>query len=700
MNIEKMILDNRTVTDGSLLLIPKDCPENPDLEHYLLTTKQKETILNIISVAHLSDYNNIISIKEIAAALGLKDQTFRNRLRSIREKNNGLLNTLPFGFSDGSYHPKVHLEKLSILSKEDFFLRNPSNPATSSAEKVVVRSNSNALLDRNRTNKANLQKHGMSLPNVNANLPVVRHMGNSPIEQLVNDKVRRKGKYADPNRPADKEQGKEFTIRTRDGRNKKILTRISSRRDILDPEDLQVLYAVYSLIYAYHRDKIKHHIKAGTLPKNLTPVSISHIVKMIGRGKGGGNFDFVRDCLQAIKDTSYDFLGLADIELDDYRLLGYAEMTYKNFTQCIPLTDKGPEIDKETDKIVFGKDATVYVIELPDHIFKQLITETTLFSFPKNGLAVPAILFSIYLKFRSLVKGNEKKSFTLRQISRQMNGHKDNVDRLIKSIKAASGALLRKKLQDDHFLFNFDKVLNEVSFNLWGYHGVISFKEEFLTVTCHEDEMLHCCGASPDMNSPLIVNEVAELYHTENFNKMISKKMASVVPRRFKKFSIIYGEGHNTFELHKYIDTETIDALITRLAVTYGCNDAGVAVQVETDIKSIEYFTLFDKELDSDTFENLLNKFNLSIATTPYLIDLILRLNRRYSIHEELFNVAFNGIEPTMKLQRTIYDINELLKKSYYSNPLNSMDENDSVDIEDDSDGIEDADFYPVYDRE
>lgn len=110
---------------------------------------------------------------------------------------------------------------------------------------------------------------------------------------------------------------------------------------------------------------------------------------------------WVRDCLQAISDTVFDLHGLSEIELGDSTLHGYARHSYRCFEQMSPLVEKDAEIDQETKKVVFGEDATIFLIKLPDNVFSSLIEGERSFLFPTESLRAPAILFSLYLRFRA-----------------------------------------------------------------------------------------------------------------------------------------------------------------------------------------------------------------------------------------------------------------------------------------------------------
>ncbi|WP_432579708.1 replication initiator protein RctB domain-containing protein [Vibrio sinus] len=696
MHESKLIIKNRTAGGGSLILLPQDIPANIDLTHYKLSKSARQTVNSLLASSALADDQGLVSVQEFAAQSGEILHTVRNRLRTLRSK--GLLQSVPFQFSDGSSLPRITCDVLLIESHEDYLSRTVDHTDDSSKTHKIATTINNNLTTQREKNRNMLAEKGFNLPKFSkGNTPaVLRHLGNNPVEQLINTSNRKKGRSAITNKVADAEQAREIFVKASTG-TKKIITRVRSFMNIMDGEDLQVLYATYALVYNYHRNELEKHRKNGTSPKNLTPIHIDQIIDMIGRSRGGPNRMHVRDCLQAIIDTEYDLHGLAEVELDDITLHGYARHSFRNFSYLTPLTETEPEIDPDTGRVVFGLDATIYLVSLPNNVFDLIMKEDQLFAFPEKSLAVPAILFTLYLRFRALCHHGDLTE-TLKNMYRQMSGGKTDLGSFKKALKSAFRSLDKKKLNDPHLRHEYVDELNEIHFNLWGYRGRISFKEEYLKVTCHVEEMLKCCKATSE-NSPIVNNIMSELYQVEHLNKRISRQMSSVVSRRFKKFSVIYGKKQNTIELCKYVSKEEKEFVVDRLCSEYQLNSMAVEVQIDSDIDAIQGLVINNSELSKEHFDFLLESIGIN-PNTLEVLDLIQRINRRTSLHTEIHRVVFDRAEASMKLIRTLKEIEEDLQSARGINQeyLQKEPSGNSRSLDNNS-SIEDADYSMVVNK-
>lgn len=662
MHESELLIKHRTAGGGSLIILPQEKPTNLDLTHYKLSKTARQTVEALLTSGSLADEQGLISVQEFAVHSGEILHTVRNRLRTLRAK--GLLQPIPFKFQDGTSLPRITCDVLVIKTHEEYVKRTAGEVSESPKANDKLPTTNNLTTQREK-NKNMLADKGVNLPKFSkGNTPaVLRHLGNNPVEQLINTSNRKKGRSAVENKVADSEQAREIFVKAATG-TKKIITRVRSFMNIMDGEDLQVLYATYALVYNYHRNELEKHRKKGTSPKNLTPIHIDQIIDMIGRSRGGPNRMHVRDCLQAIIDTEYDLHGLAEVELEDITLHGYARHSFRNFSYLTPLTETEPEIDSDTGRVVFGLDATIYLVSLPENVFNLIMKEDQLFAFPEKSLAVPAILFTLYLRFRALCHHGDLTE-TLKNVYKQMSGGKTDLNSFKKTLKSAFRGLDKKKLNDPHLRHEYIEKLDEVHFNLWGYRGRISFKEEYLKVQCNVEEMLKCCKATNE-SSPTINNLMSELYQVEHLNKRISRQMSSVVPRRFKKFSVIYGKKQDTIELCKYVPREEKDLVVDRLCSEYQLNSMAVEVQVDSDIDSIQGLIINDSELSKRDFDFLLESIGID-SNRIELLDLIQRLNRRTSLHDEIHQIVFDGVEPSLKLIRILKDIEDDLSQNVSS---------------------------------
>lgn len=638
---------NRSASGGTVLYFPEFVADNEELRNSsFLTYKEKETLAILIEVQNHLDEQNTISVNEIAELHNFVPQTFRGRLRNFRTK--GLLKKIDFSFADGSYRAKVVCETLD-LTPLIIGINGKSKPENKPP------------INKPRWNiKAALEKegHGM-LPKVTKeNLPMaVRHMGNNPIEQLINQNIRKKGRGADKDKVPDREEVRFFYVKGVD-RSEKIPARIKSYNNIMDPEDLQVLYCCYSLIYHFHKDKLEKHFMEGTLPRNLTPVHINHIIDLLGRWRSGPNRAYVRDCLQAIADTAYDLHRLGEVEFEDGSLSGYAQETFRNFESFSPLSDKAPEVDKKTGRILFGEGATIFLIKLPQGIFERLMQQDTLFAFPQNALAANAFLFTLYLRFRALCK-DKGYDDRISDLHKKL-APKQSLKSFKKTIRTAFKEM--PKVKDNFLWAKYDDIEDIYHFNIWGYHGRLSFKENYMSVTCHESEMLTCCNAEPELNAPVVNNELSTLYYNQRLEKSIARQLGASLDRRFLKFSVTYASGAfgapSEILIHKYTTEQAFDDAVEAISETHFVDHLAIEIQIKADMENISGLEIAGRELEESEFYYLLKKLHLDLDHRQ-IIGFIQRIHRKKKLHNDLFEVTFNGVEPSLSLLKQIATIKQ-----------------------------------------
>ncbi|USD59066.1 DUF3346 domain-containing protein [Vibrio sp. SCSIO 43140] len=703
MEQEIIIVDHQP-SDGSLVVL--DLSKIPtfykelDLQRLGFNVSNREMLTCLFSF--IKDSNvTIVSIQEMVAQTGWPLQTVRNRVRSLRSKS--LLTKFPFKYRDGSKTPpKAVCEVLDLNAYLD-------NHAVPLIAENTDKANNALLAARNRNTRL-LAVHELdSLPKVSKdNLPtVVRHLGNHPVEQLVKPVARRKGKSAPTNKSPDREQARHFYVSNAEGNTVKVPCKIRSYMNIMDHEDLQVLYACYTLIFQYHKKALPKHRQNGTLPKNLTPVHIHSISAMIGRARSGPNNAVIRDCLYAIDDTQFDFHGLAEVELADSTLHGYAKMEYKNFKYFTPLTDKQAEID-DKQQLRFGDDATIYLISLPDTVFEALMEEDQVFAFPESALTVPPIVFSLYLRFRARCKGPKQKYDTpLSSLHSSMTGasHKSKFTHFKHLLKSSFELLMVKDTfrNKEGLEFKYSEDSQEYTFNLWGYHGRLSFKEDYLTVTCDLEEMLKYCkaGTGDNSGSPVIDNEISELY-ADTLNKKISRQFGKFVDRKFKKYSVVYPLSNSTsknFELSKYTSDDDIEMIANYFGKLTNKLYASVEVQIRAELEMIKGLELCGEELTSQQFSDLMDALDIDLFSINE-VDIIHRFSRNTRYHEELLSVA-KGATPSLQIMTRINALIESIAKSNNRSltPMELLDSNLRLELKSmgsqqaDTFGIEDANF-------
>lgn len=219
-------------------------------------------------------------------------------------------------------------------------------------------------------------------------------------------------------------------------------------------------------------------------------------------------------------------------------------------------------------------------------------------------------------------------------------------------------ALDRKSIDSDHLQYNYDDDRDRLTFNLWGYHGFIDLREDLISVTVHETEMLACCGSRNPNAGPTRANDLSVLYVNDNINKRISRQLSSIIPRRYKKFSVIYtNNGDSEFELHKYVNADNIADVVDNLTRAYNVEALAVEIQIQTDLDGIEGLAFNNHSLTSADFEWMNSQLNIIPMPMLHTIEFIRRLSRRVTLHDELYDVVFNNAAPSDKLIRTVSEI-------------------------------------------
>ncbi|EGQ7973669.1 DUF3346 domain-containing protein [Vibrio parahaemolyticus] len=659
----EIIVRHKTASDGSLLIIP-DIYKDVDVatlnfENQKVSSQLVETVKLFISQMGLADEQNIISIAQLSDATELKLTTLQARIRTLRKK--GFLTSVPFKFSDGSFKPKILCEVLSIE-----ILHESYSPEESKSDKKIV--------DNRWQTKALLKKHGINpLPDVKKNLPpVVRHKGNNLIDQLVGTEIRknRSIKREEITQPAANSRRK-FFIKVVDGNEvvtKTVSTTVRSYSNIMDPFDLQVLYAVYSLIYNYHNYYLVEKGLDIAELKNLTPINVDHIIDFLGKARGGPNRAIIRNSLYAIADTCYDLLGMKKFELYDGTLDSYAIEEYRNFEKFWPLGHLEEDINNP-DEVKLNSDTMLYMIQLPSHVFKKLMTEQYLFAFPQKALEVSAIIFMLYLRFRVLCQDDKYDAF-LASICKSLSTNGE-LDQFKRDIRTGLNQINNKAslIADDHLSCKYFKEIDTYKFNLWGYHGTISFREDFLSVTCDKDEMIKCCNSDPngDDSAPTIINEISYLI-PENVNKKVQRSISSIISRRLKKYSINYEILGYPLEFTKYVSDDDKAQIIELLSRYYSINSLALELQINEDFEKLMGLKIRDIELSREQFLELISLTDIDLFDINE-VDLINRIQRKVSIHNDIYSLVIEGAEATDNLCESLKDIESQIRKSPHKLP-------------------------------
>lgn len=578
----------------------------------------KPTIQAINDAQTFADTEHTVSTSVIAEILKITMKALNDRIRLLRKLD--LLTEIPFIFI-GKHPAKRRVLCFSIII--DTPLVNKANTMISEAT-VDMNALSKKRENSRRTYKALelSQRPNVSQPPSH----VIRQSDTFLIEQLaVNGK--------DPRNPL----AKTFYVMAEDGKSHPVIAKIQSFSRILDSDDLQVLFATYTLIYLYHEKAISDHMISRSKPRNLTPVYVDDILRIQQRALGGESRRSTRESLRAIRDTEYDLYGLTNIRTNNDIVANYAERRFRNFTQCSALSEHAPEVTPDGENVVFGENAMIYLIELPDHIFKSLLYNKTLFVFPTASLSVPSIIFMLYLRLRSKCRSDYD------ELLKNLN-HAIAPSRRYSDFKKSLVAAMKKlnKFKDPYLFAHYRDDENDVVFNLWGYHGRLSLKENYLTVKANQKEIIEACGldfstqASPTKRNDIYLNFLPLI----KVDKVLPKNLQRIIQRDMTKYTVQYQNPKNKNETHiitAYSNTLNISQAVEMLSEAYGLDIALIEEKVKQDIEAISKFIVNDHKISYDDYVTL-----KLVTNAPNLSgeDFIRAFFRRRTMFDELHSIV------------------------------------------------------------
>ncbi|KLV03561.1 hypothetical protein ABT56_19225 [Photobacterium aquae] len=617
---------NRDATNGSFFYFEGQQIDLEVLEKLSDQSKSvKPTLSAILAAVELKDDESTVSTSTIAEKMGITIKALNDRLRQLRKLN--FIVELPFVFTG----EKTFKRRTMCFAVQ--FEQESIDNVNSDIEKKKTEIKKLAV-KREFMRKAQKEIQLGDRPDVSNKLPcIVRHSNSFPIEQLaINGK--------DPRT----KMAKKFYVTSEDGETKTVLARIQSHSRILDSDDLQVLFATYTLIRLYHEKESETHFLNGTTPNKLTPVYVDDILLVQQRALGGKSRRLVRESFKAIRDTEYDMYGLTNIKTKDGNLSFYGERRFRNFSECIPLSEYAPEISKDYSDVIFGDDSMIYLIELPDHIFESLMYNKTLFAFPTNSLSAPSLIFLLYLRFRSKCNNSDKYDDSLKNLNKVIAPSKrlgDFKRSLITSMKRLS------KIDDPYLFSRIDTETNEITFNLWGYHGKISTKENYLTIKCHQKEVVAACGLDTSkQNAPTKYNDLySNFAPLMQIDKILPKNIERIIKKDVTKYTVTYkhpSTGNTSAPLTVYSDSSEINDAVDFLCKSYGFEIALVEPKIREDIEKLSHFTVKGHSVTKDEY-----------LTIKYICDasgldgngFIRAFFRKTSLHDELHTLILGEVD-------------------------------------------------------
>ncbi|MFA0393460.1 replication initiator protein RctB domain-containing protein [Vibrio sp. 10N.222.54.A1] len=582
----------------------------------------RETLESILDNQCNIDSENSISVSQIADCLGLSSATMNSRIRTLQNLN--ILSEVPFCFvrPTGEQIAKRRIKCLVINSLATLAVGTQKSITTH--EKM-----SQLAKKKHRVKKTYEELSLHDRPTIPKNMPsALRHTESFVIEQLATSNNELRQKIA-----------KSFYVTTAEGKTHQLVAQIQSFSRILNSNDLQVLFACYTLIYLYHKKTIPLHLSENSKPVNLSPIHIDDILRVQQKSLGGESRKQVRDSLMAIKDTEYDLFGLVNITIGDESVSKYADRRYRNFTQCRSISDYKAEV--KGDEVIFATNAMIYLIELPTHIFESLLYSKTLFVFPPSSLTVSSVLFMIYLRFRSLCRTTL--SGSLQNLNAQISPSQrlgDFKRTLLTSMKKLN-RLNKKYLYSDYCAEN-----QKITFNLWGYHGVISLKDNSLVVTANQKEVIEACNLDFDQQkSPTRKNDVYyDLLPFLQVEKAIPRNLQKIVKVHKSKYALEYQlpSSDIVITLTAYDSPYEVNIAIDELGSAYNIETVLIEEKVKQDMETISRLTLNDYEVTLEDFSTI-----KLISNSPRLsgIGFIRAFLRKKTLREELHSILANELD-------------------------------------------------------
>lgn len=646
----ELIFHNRTKAEGKFLYFPQEVLDiDSEIDTSSLSKVQLDTLKCISYAFQMKDAENSFSISDLADHFDIVLDTFRNRIRGLEKL--GLLEPIPFRFGNGDKGGKVTCITFTTGSNSTEANSKKSQPIARSS--ISDKSTNAALIASKRKASSELcAGYGLAIPPKQvldqSEKQIIRPKGSFPIEQIV-----------PPGKVSKKSIANSFKVVTENG-TVDCKVRVFSDSRIMHASDLQNLLGVYTLIYNYHEWMLDSYRTEHQFPLNQTPVSLNHLLRIRGMAPNGKARERMRESIGAIYDTTFDLFDLANLAFIDDTLEPYVRQRYKCFEQCTPLVNTGttgaPRI--EGDRVIFGENASLFLISLPEHIFKSLLSSNYVFAFPPSSLSSPALIFSLYLRFRSRITSNKQ--------SKDNNAtYVENLKKTYSDMGATStfgnfkttlvGNLKQmNKANDEHCTSSLDEDNQVIYFNLWGYHGSLDLIDLTLSVDCHLEEMLHCCNVtSSSMKRPTAQNKLtAGLSFHEKMNELIFTDAARVLKPVLRRTTVTYlCVKDRKMVLTKYNSKDEIEFAIKVIAKASTLPIGVVADRVSSDLKGLRGLYIGDenRELNHDDMDTLLLLCGLKYKFVN-IVDLIHSLNKMTSIHRDIEDVVWNGKSPSSKL--------------------------------------------------
>lgn len=511
-----MILYNLTANDGSMIYYPTDFSITMDqVESFGLSFTKNELVIidAIIKAYYIIDDNRVVTIKTLDAIYQtpLKYHQINHAIRKLHTM--GYLKELSFEFATSGTKRKCKLYELVFSEKKCIVdLVEIKNKQQKHAKNRKL-----AQVSRRETTQLMDTKGLRKPPSVTSNTQLVKQQVNYPFEQI----------YAPRGSNKQKLVGYVWG-KNKQGDSVSVPCQVSSTSRVVTDDDILTYYSLISLTYTYHLQWRNSYLASNEIPVNKTPVMIADIIKMRGISEGEPSRKRIRESMEALHRTEYDFGAIMPIEWegqDFYKISNFRILQLESYSTIQP-------------KIINGEFVTninAWTIKWPDAFFKAIFfNNESAWVFPRYLLSLDPLLCLLYLHCRANYQ-KQKLSMDLEHLRKRIarnEGYDNFRKRLLRSLKQAK----TKMHCAPEYIEGDRKNLYYVKLNLFGYNVKIDFNEDYISITKNERAFLEALNVN-NFSKPTIRNEMKELeiYKTLNLsdNPKRQEKVVNVTETPF-----------------------------------------------------------------------------------------------------------------------------------------------------------------------
>lgn len=654
-----------TAKEGSRLHVSPDLTIDA-FARDCFTARQHEKIAHLLEVSRpLLDAQHTVSRDTLVESLSMTKKVLEGLLTTLRSKS--ALLPVVFQFNDGSYHNRVVIESLQGIGSP------PSKGRSAKpSKKVSARKLNSVLLEKGQ-------------------LPVPPRRGGKPTATGVTVKngLDFSAVLKAPTRPKTKltvaelkRKDEDFLAKVQvyDDHNNKhfVPVAVRTRGKTMDSDDLMVVHAITALVSAYHRHHFSSYSSKDEKPINVTPIRLDYVLEVMGKGKGHNQYAWLKNCLAAITDTTFDTLAYKEYNFG-FLKSGWASEEFR-FLTLTTISDTREEVDSVVNPdaprfdIIDSSD-TCYYITLDKTLFESVIYDPELFVYPTDLLSTNSSMFFLYARLRNLFGSRNAKNkrvpidteFGMDPYNGGSTGKKRTFDFL--SFDMLLGTSKRPSFSDKWTYFrrqvndlNKPKHQSDVCyahisedraeplrFFLFGYECEVNPKTCEISVIEHTDLMIALCKNKLDYDiefgdrAPVAFPNTHAL-DFKAVHKTILKKHGITIERF--KFHVTYTlPCGTTFIQSNYMTNVDRAELVGGIANDNEVIKNVVKFVIDDNFEMINHLESDGRIISLDDLNNLYALTDYNMPLDENRIKLIIRLNRNAVILSEIVNNIDTGFK-------------------------------------------------------